>query len=144
MTNLKLQTEQVQNRKAFIKGFKTGLEISAVTLLILNTILINPAFGSQQEQQDSSKISNSKMKIVSLALWIKAVLKKKVIQIKKKAYVLGLIVGVLVSWWAVRKINHYWYCLKKFLSFCSDWLYPHYYIPGEDFTEYLELPSAYS
>jgi hypothetical protein len=141
MPQIKLQNDQVQNREAFIKGFKSGVEISVVTLLIVNTILIKPAFGSQQRQQDSSKISHSKLKIVSLALWTKAVLKKKVIQIKKKAYVLGLIVGVLCSWLAVRKIKRYWYCLKKFLSFCYYLLYPHYYIPGEDFTEYLELPS---
>jgi hypothetical protein len=141
MPQIKLQNDQVQNREAFIKGFKSGVEISVVTLLIVNTILIKPAFASQQRQQDSSKISHSKLKIVSLALWTKAVLKKKVIQIKKKAYVLGLIVGVLCSWLAVRKIKRYWYCLKKFLSFCYYLLYPHYYIPGEDFTEYLELPS---
>lgn len=134
MPQIKLQNDQVQNREAFIKGFKSGVEISVVTLLIVNTILIKPAFGSQQRQQDSSKISHSKLKIVSLALWTKAVL-------KKKAYVLGLIVGVLCSWLAVRKIKRYWYCLKKFLSFCYYLLYPHYYIPGEDFTEYLELPS---
>lgn len=73
MPQIKLQNDQVQNREAFIKGFKSGVEISVVTLLIVNTILIKPAFGSQQRQQDSSKISHSKLKIVSLALWTKAV-----------------------------------------------------------------------
>jgi len=140
----KIQKDKLQNRKAFIEGFQTGLQITVGSIIIVNTIFLPPAFASQQGQQDSSKICNSKIKVISLAVWAKAILKRKLIQIKKKAYVLGLIVGVLFSLWAVRKIKHYWYCLKKFLSFCCDYLYPHYYIPGEYFTEYLELPSAYS
>jgi hypothetical protein len=126
----------------------TGFQISIATSILLKITVVNSALASEKGIQESSKISHYKVRLLSSCFLAKRLFKKILIQMRNKAYVLGLTIGVIVSFLALRRIERYWYCLKKFLSFyyyliSRYWSNPFYYLPFpyEDFTGYPQLPT---